>query len=61
MSKTMNAKYSLTTDYHKKVLHSMDALEKQVYKPADQSKNFMPPALPSGEKIISALQGEVLQ
>ena len=55
MSKTMNAKYVMTTDYHKKVLHSMDALERKVYKPADQSKNFMPPPLPSGERIISAL------
>ena len=27
MSKTMNNKYSLTTDYHQKVLHSMDNLE----------------------------------
>ena len=39
----------------------MENLEKQVYKPADTSKNFMPPALPGGEKIISAMQGEILE
>ena len=39
----------------------MELLEKQVYKPADTSKNFMPPALPGGEKIISAMQGEILE
>lgn len=59
MSKTMNSKYSLTTDYHQKVLHSMDNLEQQVFKPADTTKNFMPPALPGGEKIISAMQSEI--
>lgn len=61
MSKNMNAKYSLTTDYHAKVRESMDNLEKQVYKPADTSKNFMPHALQSGEKIISAMQGEQVE
>ena len=61
MSKTMNNKYSITTDYHQKVRTAMENLEKQVYKPADTSKNFMPPALPGGEKIISAMQGEILE
>ena len=58
MSKTMNEKYNLTTDYHEKVMESMDSLEKEVYKPADTSKNFEPPTLPGGEKIISALKDE---
>ena len=59
MSKDMNAKYALTTDYHKKVIDSMEGLEQQVYKSSDVTRNFLPPALPGGEKIISALAGEV--
>lgn len=27
MSKTMNSKYSITTEYHQKVIHSLDNLE----------------------------------
>ena len=56
MSKSINVKYSKTTDYHEKVMVAMDSLEKQVYKPADITKNFMPPPLPSGERIITALK-----
>ncbi len=59
MSKTMNNKYSLTIDYHNKVMQSMDNLEQQVFKPSDISKNFIPPALPGGEKVMSALKGEI--
>ena len=59
MSKTMNRKYTITSEYHQKVMQSMEDLEQQVYKPADTSRNFLPPALPHGEKIISAMQGEI--
>lgn len=59
LSKTMNSKYSLTNDYHGKVRKSMDGLEKQVYKVVNYSKNFVPPSLPGGARIISALKGEV--
>ena len=59
LSKTMNSKYSLTNDYHAKVRKSMDGLEKQVYKVVNYSKNFVPPQLPGGARIISALKGEV--
>ena len=61
MSQAMNVKYALTTDYHKQVLDSMDQLEQQVYKPADTTRNFLPPVHPTGEKIISSLQEQVLQ
>lgn len=59
MSKTMNANYSLTIDYHSKVMESMDSLEKQVFKPADISKNFIPPTLAGGEKIMSLIKAEI--
>lgn len=59
LSKTMNSKYSLTNDYHSKVRKSMDGLEKQVYKVVNFNKNFVPPSLPGGARIISALKGEV--
>lgn len=54
----MNSKYALTNDFKQKVLTSMDSLERQVYKPADTSKNFVPPSLPGGEKIVSAVDAE---
>ena len=59
MSKTMNANYSLTIDYHSKVMESMDSLEKQVFKPADISKNFISPTLAGGEKIMSLIKAEI--
>ena len=52
LSKTMNQKYITTTEYHDKVRGAMDDFEKQVYKPADDSKNYLPPLLPGCERII---------
>ena len=52
LSKNMNARYITTTEYHEKVRNAMDEFEKQVYKPADESKSYLPPMMPGGERII---------
>ena len=52
LSKTMNTRYVTTVEYHEKVRGAMDEFEKQVYKPADESRSYLPPLNPGGERII---------
>ena len=61
MAQTMNQKYSITTDYHAKVIDNMEALEQKVFRPADISKNFDPPKVAGADRIIQALKGETIE